>query len=167
MVFSVCICLHFPRSDYCYLTYPESDDWAETDFPCSDECAIKFYKNAHEQPGSNYFFSYFSLGNQTSWWEETFAGGWKTVVQCGEGGNDVSSTTGSSIKTDIVDISTPTSSISAKATISPTTTTTTTAAPVQSESASESASGSPSGSASGSTSTIATSGASRPRAFLF
>ncbi|KAJ5812725.1 hypothetical protein N7447_009748 [Penicillium robsamsonii] len=74
-------------SDYCYLTYPESDDWGNTDFPCSDECAVEFFRNAHEQPGSAYFFNYFSLGNQSSWWEETFAGGWETVVQC-DGGSD-------------------------------------------------------------------------------
>ncbi|KOS38103.1 hypothetical protein ACN38_g11083 [Penicillium nordicum] len=76
-------------SDYCYLTYPESDDWAKTDFPCSDKCAVQFFQNAHEQPGSAYFFSYFSLGNQSSYWEDTFAGGWETVVQCGDGGSNL------------------------------------------------------------------------------
>lgn len=152
------MCLHFCRSDYCYLTYPESDDWAETDFPCSDECAVKFYQNAHEQPGSAYFFSYFALGNQSSWWEDTFAGGWKTVVQCGDGGGDVSSvsTSASSTKTDIVDNSSLTSSIGNKAAISTTSTAsvaTTTATSVRS--------------ASEATPTTATSGASRLRAPFF
>jgi hypothetical protein len=140
------------------LTYPESDDWASKDFPCTDECAIKFYQNAHKQPGSGYFFSYFALGNQSSWWEDTFAGGWKTVVECGDGGDDESSvsTSASSTKTDIVDKSSSTSSTGTEAAVSSTstsTTTTTTAASVQS--------------ASGATTTTATSGASRLRAPFF
>lgn len=146
---------YFRRSDYCYLTYPESDDWAKTDFPCSDKCAVQFFQNAHEQPGSAYFFSYFSLGNQSSYWEDTFAGGWETVVQCGDGGSNVSSvsTNASSTKTDIVNIISSTSSISSTLAISPTSTPTaavSTAVPVRS--------------ASESTSTTATSGASRLRA---
>lgn len=152
------MCLSLRRSDYCYLTYPNSDDWARTDFPCSDECAVKFYQNAHEQPGSAYFFDYFALGNQTSYWEDTFAGGWETVVQCGDGGSDLSSvSSASSTKTDSVDTSSLTSSSSTTAAISTTSTPTgamTTAAPVRS--------------ASEPTSTTATSGASRLRAsFLF
>lgn len=147
--------LSFRRSDYCYLTYPQSDDWAKTDFPCSDKCAVKFFQNAHEQPGSAYFFNYFSLGNQSSYWEDTFAGGWETVVQCGDGGIDVSSVSASAsaTKTDIVNISSSTSSISNKAAISATSTpaaAVTTGTPV--EPASET------------TSTTATSGASRLRA---
>ncbi|KAJ5381263.1 uncharacterized protein N7496_003691 [Penicillium cataractarum] len=105
-------------SDYCYLTYPESEDWARTEFPCSDGCAIKFYQNAHEHPGSAYWFDYFALGNQSSYWEETFAGGWETVVSCGEGGNDVSSvsTGAGSTKTDTVEASSSTSSSSISST---------------------------------------------------
>lgn len=158
MVCSGYICLYFRRSDYCFLTYPASDDWARTDFPCSDECAVKFFQNAHDQPGSAYFFDYFDLGTQSSYWDETFAGGWETVVQCGDGGSDVSSvsTSASSTKTDTVDVSSSTSSVSTKAAISTTstpTTATTTAAPVRS--------------ASEATSTTATSGASRLRAPFF
>ncbi|KAJ5195360.1 uncharacterized protein N7498_008798 [Penicillium cinerascens] len=78
-------------SDYCYLTYPNSSDWARADFPCSDKCAVQFFQNAHEQPGSAYFFDYFALCNQTTWWEHILAGGWETVVQCGDGGSDLSS----------------------------------------------------------------------------
>ncbi|EKV04422.1 ADP-ribosylation factor-related protein 1 [Penicillium digitatum] len=146
-------------SDYCHLTYPTSDDWAQTDFPCSDECAVKFFQNAHEQPGSAYFFSYFALGNQSSYWEDTFAGGWETVVQCGDGGSDVSSvgTSASSTTTDIADSALSTSLISNKAAISKTSTPTaamTAATPVRSTSET--------------TSTTATSGAARLRAsFLF
>lgn len=152
------MCLCFRRSDYCYLTYPESDDWAKTDFPCSDECAVKFYQNAHEQPGSAYFFTYFSLGTQSPYWEDTFAGGWETVVQCGDGESDVSSVSTSAIstKTDIVDISSLTSSINTKPAVSTTSTPSaamTTATPVRS--------------ASQATSTTATSGASRLRASFF
>ncbi|KAJ5698728.1 hypothetical protein N7462_000733 [Penicillium macrosclerotiorum] len=140
-------------SDYCYLTYSNSEDWARTDFPCSDECAVKFYQNAHEQPGSAYFFDYFALGNQSSYWEDTFAGGWETVVQCGDGENSVGSvsTSASSTKTDTVDISSSTSSVGTKEDISTTSisiATTTTTAPVQ-------------------TSITATSGASRLRVSLF
>ena len=121
-------CLHPRRSDYCYLTYPKSNDWARTRFPCSDGCAVQFYQNAHEQPGSAYFFNYFALCNQSSYWEETFTGGWETVVQCGDGGNDASSvsTSGSSTKTDIVDSSTRTNAASS-ATSTPDAATTTTA----------------------------------------
>jgi hypothetical protein len=151
----VCICLYLHRSDYCFLTYPNSDSWAKTDFPCTDECAVKFYRNAHEQPGSAYFFSYFSLGNQSSYWEGKFAGGWETVVQC-DGGSDVSLfSAASSTKIDIVDTSSLTSSISADV-ARPTSTPTgakTTATPVQS--------------ASETTSTTATSGASRLKPLFF
>ncbi|OKL56270.1 hypothetical protein UA08_08488 [Talaromyces atroroseus] len=77
-------------SDYCFLTYPDSSDWARIGFPCNDTCAVQFYQNAHDQPGSAYWFDYFYLSNQSSYWENTFAGGWQTVVQCGDGGSDVS-----------------------------------------------------------------------------
>ncbi|KAK4869133.1 hypothetical protein LT330_006133 [Penicillium expansum] len=146
-------------SDYCFLTYPESDDWAKTDFPCSDECAVKFFQTAHDQPGSAYSFNYFALGNQSSYWEETYAGGWETVVQCGDGGSDASSvsTSASSTTTGIVDIASSTSSINNKAAISTTSTpTAVTTTPAPARSTSEA------------TSTTATSGASRLRAsFLF
>ncbi|KAJ6113900.1 hypothetical protein N7523_007217 [Penicillium sp. IBT 18751x] len=150
-------------SDYCFLTYSASEDWARTDFPCSDECAVKFYQNAHEQPGSAYFFDYFDLTTQSSWWDETFAGGWKTVVKCGDGGSDTSSVSSSSVsssssstKTDVVDISSSTSSVSTKvadSTTSAPTTAMTSTASVQS--------------AAEATSTTATSGASRLRVPLF
>lgn len=83
------------RSDYCFLTYSSSQDWARETFPCNDTCAIQFYQNAHDQPGSAYLFSYMDLCNQTSYWEETFAGGWDTVVQCGDGGNQTTSSSSS------------------------------------------------------------------------
>lgn len=153
------MCLYHRRSDYCLLTYPESDSWAKTDFPCSDECAVKFFQTAHKQPGSAYFFSYFALGNQSSYWEDTFAGGWETVVQCGEDGSDVNSvsTSSSSTKTDLVDVSSSTNSRSTEAAIS--TTSTPTAAMASATSVR---------SASETTSATATSGASRLRAsFLF
>ncbi|KAJ5577544.1 uncharacterized protein N7459_006508 [Penicillium hispanicum] len=145
-------------SDYCYLTYPESADWAKAAFPCSDECGIKFYENAHEKPGSAYVFDYFALGNRSSYWEGTFAGGWNNVVRCRNGGNDASSvsTSGSSTKTATVDISSSTSSASTKEDVSTTsspTAETTTATSVQS--------------AAGITSTTATSGASRLRGLFF
>ncbi|KAJ5767137.1 uncharacterized protein N7511_004753 [Penicillium nucicola] len=149
-------------SDYCYLTYPSSEDWARTDFPCSDECAVKFFQNAHEQPGSGYFFSYFALGNQSSYWEETFAGGWETVVQCGDGGSNVSSvgtSSTSSTKTDIVEVSMSTSPISTKAAASTTSSSSSTTAMTNASLVR---------SASEATSATATSGASRLRAsFLF
>ncbi|EED12983.1 conserved hypothetical protein [Talaromyces stipitatus ATCC 10500] len=80
-------------SDYCYLTFSTSSDWAREDFPCNDTCAIQFYQNAHNQPGSGYFFSYMDMCNRTTYWEQTFAGGWETVVQCGDGGNQTTSST--------------------------------------------------------------------------
>jgi hypothetical protein len=140
-------------SDYCYLTYPKSDDWARTEFPCTDECAVKFYQNAHEQRGSAYFFNYFALCRQSSYWEQTFAGGWETVVQCGDGGNDVSSvstsTEGSSTKVDGVISSSTSSSTTSTASASATT-----SAPVRSSS--------------GTASPTATSGALKLRApFVF
>lgn len=85
------------RSDYCYLTYSSSQDWARETFPCNDTCAIQFYQNAHDQPGSAYLFSYMDLCNQTSYWEDTFAGGWDTVVQCGDGGNQTTTSSSTSI----------------------------------------------------------------------
>lgn len=102
------------RSNYCYLNFPGSSYWGATDFLCNDTCAIQFYQNAHNQPGSAYFFSYEYLCNQTSWWEDTFAGAWKTVVKCGDGGDDVSSVSASLSATasdgSVVSSGTPTSS---------------------------------------------------------
>lgn len=114
----------FRRTDYCYPTFAESHSWARKDFPCSDNCAVKFMQNAHEQPGSAYFFNYFSLGTQSSYWEDVFAGGWKTVVKCGKGGSDVSSvsSSASSSKTDSVDLSSSTSLINGKLAVSATST---------------------------------------------
>lgn len=85
------------RSDYCYLTYSSGPDWARENFPCNDTCAIQFYQNAHDQPGSAYVFFYMDLCNQTSYWEETFAGGWDTVVKCGDGGNQTHTTSSTSV----------------------------------------------------------------------
>lgn len=83
------------RSDYCYLTYSSSQDWGREDFPCNDTCAIQFYQNAHYQPGSAYVFSYEDLCNGT--WGDTFAGGWDTVVQCGDGGNQTTTASSTSV----------------------------------------------------------------------
>ena len=133
-------------TDYCYLTYSTSQDWGSGDFPCTDKCAVEFFQNAHDQPGSAYVFNYFALVTQSSWWEGVFADGWKTVVKCG----DVSpSASTSSAKTDIVDNS-PTRTISSDVATS-TASVVTTASPVRSQVAE----------------VTATSGASRPRAFRF
>ncbi|KAJ5782325.1 hypothetical protein N7457_004099 [Penicillium paradoxum] len=145
-------------SDYCFVTYPRSPDWASGEFPCDNECAVKFFQNAHNQPGSAYFFSYFSLNTQTSWWDDVFAEGWETVVKCHKDGSDVSSvsTSESATKTDTVETSSVSSSTSTEAAISTTsasTTATETASPVRS--------------ASGATSATASSGASRLRPFFF
>ncbi|KAJ5753174.1 hypothetical protein N7520_010091 [Penicillium odoratum] len=137
-------------SEYCFLSNEDS-----TNFPCDDECAVQFYQNAHEQPGSGYFFSYFVIGTQSSWWEENFASGWKRVVQCGDGGSNATSvsTSASSTNTDAASTTSSTGSTDGKAAISTTTTSTkamTTAASTRS--------------ASEATSSTATSGASRLRA---
>ncbi|KAJ5975181.1 hypothetical protein N7481_008888 [Penicillium waksmanii] len=119
-------------TDYCYPTFAESDSWGSEDFSCSDNCAMKFMQNAHNQPGSGYFFFYFSLSTQSSWWEDVFAGGWKTVVKCGKGGSgsDASSVSSSvsSSKTDSVDLSSSssTSLINGKSAVSATSTSTAT-----------------------------------------
>ncbi|KAJ5238785.1 hypothetical protein N7468_003404 [Penicillium chermesinum] len=144
-------------SNYCYLTYSESQDWAKTDFPCTDECAVKFYENAHDQPGSGYFFSYFVLASQSSWWDGTFAGGYKTVEKC-KGPSDASSgTSGSTIKTDVADLSTSQTSSGAA--------TSATSAPTAAK-ANDAAHISGTTSAAASTAT-ATSGASRLRILWF
>ncbi|KAJ5342660.1 hypothetical protein N7541_011784 [Penicillium brevicompactum] len=144
-------------SDYCYLTYPSSDDWAKTDFPCDDKCAIEFFQNAHELPGSAYSFNYFALGNQSSYWLETYAGGWEAVVQCGDGASDESSaSTSASSKTDTTHIPSSSSltSTTEAGSVTPTPSTATgTTASVQSTSVP--------------TSTTASSGASRLRASFF
>ncbi|KAJ5928424.1 hypothetical protein N7466_007380 [Penicillium verhagenii] len=148
-------------SDYCFLTYPASEDWARTEFPCSDDCAIKFFQNAHEQPGSAYIFDYFALGNQSSYWEDTFAGGWDTVVKCGDGGSAVSSassasSSAASTKTENAE-TTPSAGSTSTAVAGESTTATSTAATTAS----------PVRSTSGATSATASSHASRLRAPFF
>lgn len=144
----------FRRTDYCYLTFSESHSWGSEDFSCDDTCAIKFIQNAHEQPGSAYFFFYFSLGTQSSWWEDVFAGGWKTVVKCGKGGSDVSSvgSSASSSKADSVDLASSTSPTESKLAVSATSTSTSTTAVTSSAPAN---------------SATATSGASRLKILFF
>ncbi|KAL1858210.1 hypothetical protein VTK73DRAFT_7908 [Phialemonium thermophilum] len=67
---------------YCYLTYADGPDWAKTDFPCSDGCAIQFYTNAHDSPGALYTFLYYFLTNETDDEGGRYAEGWRTVERC-------------------------------------------------------------------------------------
>ncbi|CAI7643233.1 unnamed protein product [Penicillium manginii] len=141
-------------TDYCYLTFSKSHSWASKDFACSDNCAVKFMQNAHENPGSAYWFFYETLTTQSSYWEDVFAGGWKTVVKCGLGGSDASSvsSSASSSKTDSV-LSSSTSLSNSQLTGSATSTPTSTAAVTSTTAPANSA--------------TATSGASRLRILFF
>ncbi|KAH8648557.1 hypothetical protein BX600DRAFT_517933 [Xylariales sp. PMI_506] len=69
-------------SDWCWLTYPSSSNWAEVGFPCSDLCAVQFFENAHNYPGSNYTFLLYDLNPRSSWWENQWAEGYQHLLDC-------------------------------------------------------------------------------------
>ncbi len=59
---------------YCYINYPKSQDWARPDFPCEDSCAVQFFTDAHNSPGSAYrFLEYYLIVD--SGWAQTYQGG--------------------------------------------------------------------------------------------
>ncbi|KAI8628990.1 hypothetical protein F5Y19DRAFT_476082 [Xylariaceae sp. FL1651] len=69
-------------SGWCELNYPSSPEWARTDFTCTNECAVQFFTNAHNLPGSNYWFGGYELGSRSDWWKTQWAEGWDHVLEC-------------------------------------------------------------------------------------
>lgn len=69
-------------SGWCYLNYPSSSEWARADFTCTNECAVQFFTDAHDFPGSNYTFLIYDFNNRSDWWKNQWAEGWDHVLEC-------------------------------------------------------------------------------------
>ncbi|KAI3324625.1 hypothetical protein HD806DRAFT_50781 [Xylariaceae sp. AK1471] len=69
-------------SGWCYFNYPASQEWARTDFTCTNECASQFFADAHNHPASNYYFGLYELEDESDWWKNQFAEGWDHLVKC-------------------------------------------------------------------------------------
>ncbi|KAI1128776.1 hypothetical protein F5Y10DRAFT_239872 [Nemania abortiva] len=82
-------------SGWCYFNYPTSPEWARPDFTCGNECASQFYSNAHNLPGSAYWFRIYSLEAVSDWWEENWKEGWEHVLECRKEGTSTISRPGS------------------------------------------------------------------------
>jgi hypothetical protein len=65
--------------EYCYFTGRP----ANNKFACEDTCNVQFYANAHNYPGSAWFFNHYMLMDQSSWWTEYFKPGWERARECG------------------------------------------------------------------------------------
>ncbi|KAI0870315.1 hypothetical protein GGS24DRAFT_475726 [Hypoxylon argillaceum] len=72
-------------SGWCYFNYPASSEWARADFTCTNECASQFFANAHDLPGSAYWFRVYDLEERSSWWEGQWAEGWEHLLECRNG----------------------------------------------------------------------------------
>ncbi|KAF3003340.1 hypothetical protein E8E14_001499 [Neopestalotiopsis sp. 37M] len=82
-------------SSWCYLDYPSSDEWADSDFTCTNQCAAQFFYNAHTLPGANYWFMVYNLDYKSSWWENQWSEGWDHLQDCISSGDISSSQTDS------------------------------------------------------------------------
>ncbi|ETS76555.1 hypothetical protein PFICI_11942 [Pestalotiopsis fici W106-1] len=80
-------------SSWCYLDYPSSDEWARSDFTCTNQCAAQFFYNAHTLPGANYWFRVYNLDYKSSWWENQWSDGWNHLLDCISSGDISSSQT--------------------------------------------------------------------------
>lgn len=69
------------RSEYCY--FDKSSGPANNKFDCADSCNVQLYTLMHGYPGFHWFFNYYALKKQSSWWEEYSVPGWERAVQCG------------------------------------------------------------------------------------
>lgn len=69
------------RSEYCY--FDKSSGPANNNFDCNDSCNVQLYTLMHGYPGFHWFFNYYALKKQSSWWEEYSVPGWERAVQCG------------------------------------------------------------------------------------
>ncbi|KAI0476000.1 hypothetical protein GGR56DRAFT_665822 [Xylariaceae sp. FL0804] len=83
---------------WCWLNYPSGSDWAVADFPCADSCALQFFADAHDYPGSKYWFQVYDLAAKSGWWKSVWTEGWETVQKCrgSSSGSSSSSSTASS-----------------------------------------------------------------------
>lgn len=69
------------RSQYCFFDDPSGP--ANSKFDCADSCNVQLYTLMHDYPGFHWFFNYYALKKQSSWWEEYSVPGWERAVQCG------------------------------------------------------------------------------------
>jgi len=72
-------CRQDASKQYCHFSSAGNNN----KFACSNTCGLQFYTLAHNYPGSHWFFNYYFLIDQSSWWEEYFVLGWATAVSCG------------------------------------------------------------------------------------
>lgn len=80
---------------YCRL----ADEATESSFPCTDTCQVQFYANAHNYPGSAWFFNYYYLCAQSEWWDGEFQTGWAVAKACGAADLTGNSTAGAASTT--------------------------------------------------------------------
>ncbi|KAI1756874.1 hypothetical protein F4782DRAFT_526549 [Xylaria castorea] len=83
-------------SGWCYFNYPSSSEWARSDFTCTNECASQFFANAHDLPGSQYWFRIYELEDRSNWWKNQWAEGWEHLLECRKGSAVVSTSSSSS-----------------------------------------------------------------------
>ncbi|KAI0456241.1 hypothetical protein F5B21DRAFT_502437 [Xylaria acuta] len=86
-------------SGWCYFNYPSSSEWAASDFTCTNECASQFFANAHDLPGSQYWFRLYELEDRSSWWKNQWTEGWEHLLDCRKGSAVSTSSLPSSIPT--------------------------------------------------------------------
>ncbi|TRX95038.1 hypothetical protein FHL15_004123 [Xylaria flabelliformis] len=72
-------------SGWCYFNYPSSSEWARTDFTCTNECASQFFANAHDLPGSQYWFRVYELEDRSDWWKTQWTEGYEHLLECRNG----------------------------------------------------------------------------------
>ncbi|KAK7952084.1 uncharacterized protein PG986_007812 [Apiospora aurea] len=70
------------RGSFCEFSteHAEVDD----DFECDDICSSTYFQNAHDYPGSQYEFNYYSLVNESQWWEDQYLSGYDRLIACGK-----------------------------------------------------------------------------------
>ena len=68
-------------SEYCY--FSKSRGSVNNKFDCADSCNQQLYTIMHSYPGFHWFFNYYALKKQSSWWEGYSGPGWERAVQCG------------------------------------------------------------------------------------
>ncbi|KAK8056908.1 hypothetical protein PG993_002135 [Apiospora rasikravindrae] len=69
------------RGSFCEFSTEHSVD---DDFECDDICSSTFFQNAHDYPGSRYEFNYYSLVNESQWWEDQYLSGYDRLIACGK-----------------------------------------------------------------------------------
>ncbi|KAI0467119.1 hypothetical protein F4859DRAFT_276742 [Xylaria cf. heliscus] len=99
-------------SGWCYFNYPASPEWAEVDFTCTNECASQFFADAHNLPGSQYWYRIYELEDRSDWWKNQWEMGWEHLLECGGGSTSASSSASASLPSSTPAATTTGSSVS-------------------------------------------------------